>query len=272
MTNNITTGEITAGVILIGNEILSGRTRDGNLHWLGQRLSELGIRLSEARVVEDETPAIVEAVQALSARNRYVFTTGGIGPTHDDITTAAVAAAFGRRLIEHPEAHRRLLAFYGPDGLTVPRLKMALVPEGADLIDNPVSAAPGFRIGNVHVLAGVTHIMQAMFHVIAPTLAHGAPILARSITAPLGESRIAEGLAELQSRHPEVAIGCYPRGQTGNPAVCVVLRGRDPAALATLIAAVAALMQASGAPAESISLGEADDTHDSAARPEGADV
>jgi molybdenum cofactor synthesis domain-containing protein len=265
------TGEITAGVILIGNEILSGRTRDGNLHWLGQRLGELGIRLREARVVEDETPAIVEAVHALAARCRYVFTTGGIGPTHDDITTLAVATAFGRPLIEHPEARRRLLEFYGADGLSAPRLKMAMVPEGAELIDNPVSAAPGFRFGNVYVLAGVTHIMQAMFRSIAPGLEHGAPILARSIEAPLGESRIALGLAALQARHPDIAIGCYPRGQAGNPAVCVVLRGRDAAALATLAAAVEALMLASGAPAAAIRHGEPE-THDGAGRVEGADV
>ena len=265
------TNEITAGVVLIGNEILSGRTRDGNLHWLGQQLGELGIRLCEARVVEDETPAIIEAVHALGARNRYVFTTGGIGPTHDDITTAAVAEAFGRPLVEHPEARRRLLDFYGPAGLTAPRLKMAIVPEGAELIDNPVSAAPGFRIGNVFVLAGVTNIMQAMFRAIAPTLEHGAPILARSIEAPLGESRIAEGLADLQSQHPEVAIGCYPRGQAGRPAVCVVVRGRDEALLARVADAVAGIMRASGAPAASIRHGEPV-IHDSAGRPEGADI
>jgi len=265
------TGEITAGVILIGNEILSGRTRDGNLHWLGQRLGELGIRLREARVVEDETPAIVAAVHALRAQNRYVFTTGGIGPTHDDITTAAVAAAFGQPLVEHPEARRRLLDFYGAEGLTTPRLKMALVPEGAELIDNPVSAAPGFRIGNVYVLAGVTNIMQAMFRVLAVQLEHGAPILARSIEAPLGESRIAEGLSELQRDLPDVAIGCYPRGRAGKPAVCVVLRGRDADRLATVAAAVAELMRASGAPPQSIHHGEPV-THDSVERPEGADI
>jgi molybdenum cofactor synthesis domain-containing protein len=265
------TGEITAGVILIGNEILSGRTRDGNLHWLGQQLSDLGIRLREARVVEDETPAIVEAVHALRARNHYVFTTGGIGPTHDDITTAAVAEAFGRPLIEHPEARQRLLDFYGAEQLTAPRLKMAVVPEGAELIDNPVSAAPGFRIDNVFVLAGVTSIMQAMFRGLAHSLEHGAPILARSIEAPLGESRIAEGLDAIQQRHADVAIGCYPRGQAGKPSVCVVLRGRDPGRLSVVAEEVAALMTARGAPAASIQHGEPL-THDSAERPEGAAI
>jgi len=265
------TGEITAGVILIGNEILSGRTRDGNLHWLGQQLSDLGIRLREARVVEDETPAIVEAVHALRGRNTYVFTTGGIGPTHDDITTAAVAEGFGRTLIEHPEARRRLLEFYGSADLTAPRLKMAIVPEGAELIDNPVSAAPGFRIENVFVLAGVTNIMQAMFRGLAPSLEHGAPILARSIEAPLGESRIAEGLTAIQERCAEVAIGCYPRGQAGKPSVCVVLRGRDADALARVAGEVAALMVERGAPAASIRHGEPA-THDSAVRPEGSDI
>lgn len=263
--------EITAGVILIGNEILSGRTRDGNLHWLGVQLAAIGIRLREARVVEDETPAIVEAVHALAARNTYVFTTGGIGPTHDDITTAAIAEAFGRRLVEDPEARQRLNDFYGVAELTTPRLKMAIIPEGAELIDNTISAAPGFRIENVFVLAGVTSIMQAMFRALAPKLQHDLPIRAVSVEAPLGESRIAVGLTDIQARYPDVAIGSYPGGRAGRPWVSVVLRSRDCDRMETARAEVTQLILGTGVPAAEVVQGQAQ-AHDSSAQPEASDV
>lgn len=262
--------EITAGVVLIGNEILSGRTRDGNLHWLGMRLASLGIRLREARVVEDETPAIIAAVHALRAANTYVFTTGGIGPTHDDITTAAIAEAFDRPLVEDSEARRRLLEFYGTADLTAPRLKMAVIPQGAELIDNPVSAAPGFRIENVYVLAGVTTIMQAMFDGLAGGLQQGLPIVAASVEAPIGESRIAEGLTDIQSRYGDLGIGSYPRGKEGRPSVCVVVRGRDLGRIRAAALEVAELMRVRGADPADIVHGHAEG-HDSALDPEASD-
>ena len=154
---------VTAALLIIGNEILSGRTQDANLAFLAQELNEAGIQVREVRVVPDEETEIVAAVNALRAKFDHLFTTGGIGPTHDDITSACVAKAVGRPLIRHPEAERRLLAYYPPEKVNPARMKMADTPEGAELIDNPVSVAPGFTIENVHVLPGVPSILQAMF-------------------------------------------------------------------------------------------------------------
>jgi molybdenum cofactor synthesis domain-containing protein len=203
-------GDVTACLIIVGNEILSGRTQDTNLNFLARELGALGIRLREARVVPDEEWAVVEAVNAARARHTYVFTTGGIGPTHDDITAACVAKAFGVPLTRHPEAERRLLAYYPPEKVNEARLKMADTPEGAELIDNPVSVAPGFRIGNVHVLPGVPSIMRAMFEGLRAGLRGGAPVVSRTITVYAPEGEIAGPLAEIQARHPDVEIGSYP--------------------------------------------------------------
>ena len=237
----------TAAVLVIGNEILSGRTRDAYLAFLGTRLASLGIRLREARVVEDIEADIVRALNDLRAAVDNVFTTGGIGPTHDDITTAAVARAFGVPVVRSAEAVRRMTAYYGADNLTPARLRMADVPEGATLIDNPVSAAPGFSIGNVHVMAGVPSIMQAMFDAMSHRLAGGAPILARAVTASIRESLIAEGLAAIQARFPELSLGSYPFARAAGVGTSVVVRGTDRDRILAAAAEVHAMFTALGA-------------------------
>src|SRR5579883_64773 len=236
----------TAAILIIGNEILSGRTQDANLGWLAGRLVELGIRVKEARVIPDIEAEIIAAVQALSARYSYVFTTGGIGPTHDDITAEAVAKAFAVPLIDDVEAAGRLTRHYGADKLTPARLRMARIPEGATLIDNIVSAAPGFRIGNVFVMAGVPAIMRAMFDWLAPSLAGGARMLDRTISCALGESMLAEPLSAIQGRHPEIEIGSYPYFQAGRFGVSLVARGTDEAALAAVAEEIAQMIRRLG--------------------------
>ena len=176
---------VTAGLLVIGNEILSGRTQDANIAFLGHRLNEIGVRLAEVRVVPDIEADIVAAVNALRARFDYVFTTGGIGPTHDDITAAAIAKAFGVPLIQNPEARARLEGNYRAGDLNEARLRMANTPEGAALIDNPVSRAPGFRLENVFVLAGVPVILQAMVAGLRPAIAGGRPMLSRTVTVAI---------------------------------------------------------------------------------------
>lgn len=233
---------VTAAVLVIGNEILSGRTKDANLPYLGQRLAELGIRLAEARIVPDIEAVIVEAVNALRSRYSYVFTTGGIGPTHDDITSECVAKAFGVPLIRNPEALARLEAHYAPGDLNEARLRMANTPEGASLIENPISSAPGFRIGNVHVMAGIPTIMQAMFEGLAPTLVGGAPVRSRSLLCALPEGKLAAGLGSVQGRYPEVDIGSYPSFRDGRPMVSVVLRSAAEAELAAAVDDVRSMM------------------------------
>jgi molybdenum cofactor synthesis domain-containing protein len=240
----------TACLIIIGNEILSGRTVDANLPYLAKALGEIGIVLAEARVVADDEAAIVEAVNACRARHDHVFTTGGIGPTHDDITAACIAKAFGRRLVRHPEAERRLLAYYPPEKVNAARLSMADMPEGATLIDNPVSIAPGFTIGNVHVLAGVPKIMQAMLDGLLPSFAGGPKLRSRSITLYAPEGEVAAGLGALQQRYPMLAIGSYPFYRPQGPGTTIVLRGRDAEALAAGAADLLALAQELGVRAE----------------------
>ena len=218
----------TAAVIIIGNEILSGRTRDLNLPFLGKRLAELGIQLLEARVIPDLEQKIIATVQEFSKVFDYVFTTGGIGPTHDDITTASVAAAFEVEVLRNPEAVRMLEQYYDDKhAVNNARLKMADIPAGAKLIMNPVSAAPGFQLHNVFVLPGVPLIMQAMFEGIVDQLAGGDPILTESITTNLRESTIAEGLGRIQDLFTGVSIGSYPFFRGGRLGVNVVLRSTD---------------------------------------------
>lgn len=238
---------VTAAAIIIGNEILSGRTQDVNLAFLAKSLNEIGIRLMEARVVPDIEAEIIAAVNGLRVRFDYVFTTGGIGPTHDDITAECVAKAFGVPLIRHPEAERRLRAHYEPDKLNEARLRMANTPEGATLIDNPVSIAPGFQIGNVFVLAGVPSIMQAMFDGIKGRLSGGAPVRSISVPAFIAEGTIAKGLGELQARYADIDIGSYPFFRTGRFGTTLVLRGTDEARLAAAAEELRALIRSLGA-------------------------
>jgi molybdenum cofactor synthesis domain-containing protein len=242
----------TAALLIIGNEILSGRTTDANLPWLAEQLVAMGIRLAEARVVPDVPDEIIGAVNALRARYTYVFTTGGIGPTHDDITAECVARAFGRELIRNPEAQARLEKRWGETGIEIneARLRMANTPQGAELIDNPVSAAPGFRVENVYVMAGVPKIMQAMFLALRGRLEGGEPVLSRTIVCPLPEGTLAKGLGEVQARHKQVDIGSYPSYATSGFRVAVVLRHSDSGLLDAAASDVVALIRSLGAEAE----------------------
>jgi molybdenum cofactor synthesis domain-containing protein len=223
---------VTAALVIIGNEILSGRTRDENLAFLARELNGIGIQLREARIVPDAEADIVEAVNACRARHDHVFTTGGIGPTHDDITAASVARALDRPLVRHPEAERRLLAYYPPEKVNEARMKMADTPEGAELIDNPVSVAPGFTVENVHVLPGVPSILQAMLPGLKPKLQGGAVVRSRTLTVFCPEGDLASPLAEIQARHPTVEIGSYPFMRQDRFGATVVLRSVDEAAIA----------------------------------------
>ncbi len=235
---------VTAALIVIGNEILSGRTKDANLPFLAAELNTLGIVLGEARVVRDEEPAIVAAVNACRPAFDYVFTTGGIGPTHDDITAGAVAAAFGRPLIRNPEAEKLLRAFYERTGreLTPARLKMADTPEGARLIANPISTAPGFQVENVFVLAGIPSVMQAMFEDLKDRLEGGQTVHSRTLSANIPEGTIAAGLQRLQDKFPDLEIGSYPYFHDGQPGASIVVRGTAPARLDAAVQALHALM------------------------------
>lgn len=236
----------TAGLVLIGNELLSGRTQDANMAFLGEKLAEIGIPLVEARVIPDVTRVIVDTVNEMRARVTYLFTTGGIGPTHDDITAAAVAEAFG---VEHRLDERAVAimqANYAPGELNEARLRMATLPAGADLIENPVSRAPGFRIGNVYVMAGIPKIMQAMFESVKPTLTGGPPILSESVTVFLPESKVAAGLGAIQDRHPTLDLGSYPFQLQGRFGTRLVARGTDTAALAAAKAEILALVEGLG--------------------------
>ena len=239
---------VTAALIIIGNEILSGRTHDANLPHIAEELNRVGVRLREARVIADIEEEIIAAVNALRGKYTYVFTTGGIGPTHDDITAACVAKAFGRKLVQNPEALRRLQAHYATTDLELneARLRMANTPEGAVLIDNPISAAPGFRIENVYVLAGVPKIMRAMLDNVKGELTGGATVLSRSVLCNLGEGSIAVGLGEIQGRFPEVDIGSYPRFGGGSYRTTLVLRHTDATVLEAALAEVCALVRAHG--------------------------
>lgn len=218
---------ITAAALLIGDEILSGRTQDTNLGYIAKFLGALGIDMCEARIVPDAEDEIVAAVNALRARYTYVFTTGGIGPTHDDITANAVAKAFGVGIGYHPEAFAALAARYQPGEFNEMRQRMARVPEGASLIRNSVSTAPGFRIGNVFVMAGVPMVMRAMMEDVAPRLRRGVVVITATISAQIAEGRIAGPLARIQSEYRTVAIGSYPFYTPEGSGVQLVVRGRD---------------------------------------------
>ncbi|MGI9392225.1 MAG: competence/damage-inducible protein A [Parvibaculales bacterium] len=201
-----------ACLLLIGDELLSGRTQDVNLAHISKRLNAIGVHLAEARIIADLPEDIIHSINAVRKKFDYVLTTGGIGPTHDDITVECVAKAFGRKIIEHPKALSELRAYYEARNikLNAPRRKMALIPEGAELIPNIVSAAPGFRIENLFVLAGVPRIMQVMLEEVLPLLEGGEEMLSRTITAMVAEGEIAETLDRLQKEHEGVGFGCYP--------------------------------------------------------------
>lgn len=231
----------TAAVLIIGNEILSGKTQDINLNAIALRLLPLGIKLTEARVVADEETAIIAAVNALRAVYDYVFTTGGIGPTHDDITAAAVAKAFGRAVVENPEARARLFGYYGAEKLTPARLRMALMPEAAILINNPVSVAPGFQVENVFVLAGVPDIMRAMFEDCVARLQAGPAYQSRTINCLVAESLVAEPLRAIADEFSDCSIGSYPWFRLGQYGLSIVVRGTDSARLDAAAAAILAL-------------------------------
>jgi molybdenum cofactor synthesis domain-containing protein len=236
-----------ACVLVIGNEVLSGRTQDANVKFLATRLGEIGIPLREVRIIPDVAETIVTTVNEVRARFTYVFTTGGIGPTHDDITSECVAAALGVPWEPHPEAWALLDARYPPGGFNSARQRMATMPRGAQLIENPVSVAPGFRIANVYVLAGVPQVMRAMFETLAPTLAGGPPVISRAVhVAGVPEGTLAEGLAAIQARHPEVDIGSYPFYRSSGNGVAVVAKGTDVAAGEAAVAEVADLMRTLG--------------------------
>ncbi len=223
----------TAAMLVIGDEILSGRTRDSNTHFLAGQLAERGIDLCEVRVVSDVHDRIVAAVNALRAGHDHVFTSGGIGPTHDDITADAIAAAFGVALGIRDDARAILAAHYQRTGLELntARLRMARVPDGAVLIENPVSAAPGFSIGNVHVMAGVPSVFQAMVAGLLPTLSAGKPLLSQTLRIERGEGEIAGPLGALAAEYPQLSIGSYPYVRDGAFGANVVIRGSDAAAL-----------------------------------------
>ncbi len=243
-----TTDNPTACVLIIGNEVLSGRTQDINLRFLATRLGDLGIPVREARVIPDIAEVIVSTVNDARARFDHVFTTGGIGPTHDDITSECVAAAFGLPWERHPVAWETMAAAYKPGEFNAARQRMATMPRGASLIETTVSLAPGFSIGNVHVMAGVPRIMQAQFESLAPTLSRGQPIVSRAVHGHgVLEGTIAEPLASIQKRYPALDIGSYPYYRSGGGGVAIVAKGTDTAVAESAIAEVAALMTSLGA-------------------------
>ncbi|GAB1361856.1 molybdopterin-binding protein [Rhodobacter sp.] len=220
-------------MLVIGDEILSGRTRDSNLHYLSQELTRVGIDLREARVVGDDHAAIVAGIRALAAAHDHVFTSGGIGPTHDDITADAVAEAMGAAISQRVDAMALLAAHYDRQGLPFneARQRMARIPDGAVLIENPVSVAPGFSLGNVHVMAGVPKIFEAMLAGVLPTLTGGAPLLSQTLRVLRGEGEIAAEFGRLAADYPDLSMGSYPFNQNGAFGTNLVIRGTDPARL-----------------------------------------
>ncbi|MCC1491059.1 molybdopterin-binding protein [Cognatishimia sp. F0-27] len=233
----------TAAMLVIGDEILSGRTRDANMHHLAQEFTKHGIDLREVRIVSDDRAAIVSALNALRAAHDTVVTSGGIGPTHDDITADCVAEAFGVTIDVRDDARALLQAHYDRQGseLNEARLRMARIPEGASLIDNPVSIAPGFSLENVHVMAGVPSVFQAMVASVLPTLTGGAPLLSQTLRIERGEGDIAGPLGKLADRYPTLSIGSYPYQKNGVFGSNVVVRGADGAEVDRAITELASL-------------------------------
>ncbi|WP_390912000.1 molybdopterin-binding protein [Pseudosulfitobacter sp. SM2401] len=231
----------SAAMLVIGDEILSGRTRDANMHYLAGQLTEAGIDLREVRVVSDDPAAIVSAVRALSDAHETVFTSGGIGPTHDDITADCMAEAFGDKIDVRPDARALLQAHYDKQGveLNEARLRMARIPDSAALIDNPVSVAPGFTIRNVHVMAGVPAVFQAMVATVLPTLTGGDPLISKTLRIERGEGDIAGPLGMLAKTYPDLSLGSYPYQKDGKYGANIVIRGTDGVRVDTAIAELA---------------------------------
>ena len=236
MTQNL----VTAAVLVIGDEILSGRTTDKNIGSIASRCSEIGIDLREVRIVPDDETEIIAALDALRSRYTYVFTTGGIGPTHDDITADSIARAFGVDIDYHPEVVARFKErFQNPGELNEARLRMARIPDGAELIQSATILAPGFKIGNVIVMAGVPSIMQAMMDIVAPKLKSGVRMLSDTVRANAREGDIGGPLREIANAHPDTMIGSYPfQDEDKKPNTNLVVRSRDPEKLSAAMAAV----------------------------------
>jgi molybdenum cofactor synthesis domain-containing protein len=240
---------VTACVLIIGNEILSGRTQDVNLNHIALTLGEWGIQVREARVIPDVESVIIETVNETRAIHDYVFTTGGIGPTHDDITADCIADAFGVNLVVHPDIASRIEKRPAPPDVMASRMRMARVPEGATLIENPTGGPQGFRIENVFVMAGIPAVMQAMLSSLEGKLQGGPMVHSRSVTAYLGESQIAGALREIQARHPGVDLGSYPFFHADRYGTTLVIRGTDEPELETMLEAVkAAIVEAGETP------------------------
>jgi molybdenum cofactor synthesis domain-containing protein len=234
---------VTAAILVIGDEILSGRTKDRNIGYIAEYLARLGIDVREARVVPDVEDEIVVALDALRNRYDYLVTTGGIGPTHDDITADAVARAFGVSIGEDPRALTIMMERYLPADLTPARRRMSRIPVGADLIDNPISKAPGFRIGNVFVLAGVPAVMQAMLDAAVRSMRTGAVMLVETVEAGgAPEGLYGDALGAIAAAHPDVSIGSYPSFKDGRFNNQIVVRGKDEAAVAAARDAVEAML------------------------------
>lgn len=238
--------KITAAVLIIGDEILSGRTLDKNTQYIAQKLADRGIRLMETRTVPDKKETIINMVNELRQTYTYLFTTGGIGPTHDDITAESVASALDLPYEKHPEAYQALLDHYGEENLTDARIKMSMMPKGAKLIPNPVSGAAGFVVENVHVMAGVPNIMQAMMDHMIGKLEGGAIVNSITITCELPESMLANDLKTLQEDNPTVSVGSYPRYQSGHFGLSVVLRSENKLLIEKLSQTVKQKMEEQG--------------------------
>jgi molybdenum cofactor synthesis domain-containing protein len=237
----------TAGLLIIGDEILSGRTQDRNIAQVAGWLNLQGIRLAEVRVVPDVSDRIVAAVNTLRAENDYLFTTGGIGPTHDDITVDAIAAALGVDVVVHPKARTILEAYYeSRGGITEARLRMARVPDGAELIENRISGAPGIRIGNIFILAGVPHIATLMLEALSGQLEGGRPLISRTLGGMVPESEVADILRDTEKAHEGIQIGSYPFFREGRVGANFVIRGTDEAVIAACEADLAARLEADG--------------------------
>ncbi|MEH2478603.1 molybdenum cofactor synthesis domain-containing protein [Nitrobacteraceae bacterium AZCC 2146] len=237
---------VTAGILVIGDEILSGRTKDKNIGFIAEYLTNIGIDLKEVRVVSDDEPDIIAALDALRGCYNYVFTTGGIGPTHDDITADAVAKAFGVGIDHHPEVVARFRERFGAD-LNEARLRMARIPDGADLIQSATILAPGFKIGNVIVMAGVPSIMQAMMDIVAPKLKSGARMLSESVRANAREGDVGGPLRAIAEAHPDTMIGSYPfLDEAQKPNTNLVVRSRDQEKLNAAMDAVKEMLAGLG--------------------------
>jgi len=239
---------VTAAVLVIGDEILSGRTKDKNIGYIADHCTAIGIQLREVRIVPDVIDEIVAAVNALRARYDYVFTTGGIGPTHDDVTADAIAKAFGVRIDIDPRALALLKPYYERRGLelTEGRLRMARIPEGAELIENSISVAPGFMLGNVITLAGIPNVMQVMLDAVTPRLRTGKKMHSVAIDLQTPEGAIADVFAEHQKAYPTVSMGSYPTFRDNRPSTQLVLRSTEPDLLAEAVEGLKAKLSAKG--------------------------